>query len=360
MKNVCFFNSLPFWGGGEKLHLEYAWAFKKRGFKVCIMAYQNGPLWQAAQKSETKVIPVEVGSLSFLNPLALTKTAKIFADLKIDTVIFSTSQDAKFAGIAAKKAGITRIVYLRGLAVAIKNSLINRYLFKNIVTHLVANSQATAQQATKYLKNAISTEKLGIVYHGIEIPPQKISRKLAEIEQTQKGIVLGNAGRLTKQKGQHYLLEVASTLKKMNVNFSLYIAGTGELKHDLEQEIKRQNLGAHVHLLGFVGDMPAFMNSLDIFLMSSSWEGFGYVLAEAMLQKKPIVGFDISSNPEIVLNNQTGFLVPYPDIQAFTQKTLSLINNPEMRQQMGKRGFESVCTNFEIESRVDGFINFIK
>ncbi|MBK7812053.1 MAG: glycosyltransferase [Saprospiraceae bacterium] len=52
--------------------------------------------------------------------------------------------------------------------------------------------------------------------------------------------------------------------------------------------------------------MNAFMNSIDIFLLSSAWEGFGFCFVEAMLRAKPIVAFNISSNPEIVENDKTG------------------------------------------------------
>ncbi len=360
MKNVCFFNSLNFWGGGEKLHLEYAIAFKKRGFNVCIMAHKNGPLWEAAVKENIPAYPVTVKTLSFLNPIALSALKKQYQQLEIDTVIFSTSQDMKFGGIAAKQAGVSRIVYLRGLAVPIKNSPINRYLFSNVLTHIVANSKATASLVTKHLKSAVDPAKLGVIYHGIEIDElEKTTSVLPEINRNKHGVVLGNAGRLTKQKGQFYLLEIAEKLMADGIDFSLFIAGTGELENELQTAIKQKQLEQNVFLLGFVRDMKAFMQSIDIFLLSSAWEGFGYVLVEAMINEKPVVAFNISSNPEIVANKKTGYLVSYPDTGAFAQKTKTLIQDKDLREGMGRQARQHVIDHFEIEERVDEFVSFL-
>ena len=95
--------------------------------------------------------------------------------------------------------------------------------------------------------------------------------------------------RLTAQKAQEKLIRVAKILKDQNIQFTLYIAGTGELHSELQTLIEELQLQEQVYLLGFVENMNAFMNSIDIFLLSSAWEGFGFVLVEAMLRAKPIV-----------------------------------------------------------------------
>jgi glycosyltransferase involved in cell wall biosynthesis len=360
VKNVCFFNSLNFWGGGEKLHLEYAMAFKEMGYNTFIFAYPDGPLWNAAINNKIDVHPVKARALSFLNPFELKKLQKAYQKLNVDTVIFSTSQDVKLGGIAAKRAGINRIVYLRGLAVPIKNSFINRYLFKHVLSHVATNSEATASFVTKHLKDAVDPKKLGIIYHGIEINEPPTGKLLPEIKNKKHGIVLGNAGRLTKQKGQHFLVDVAERLKLKGVDFSLFIAGTGELENELRTLIQQKELENHVYLLGFISEMDTFMNSLDIFLLSSAWEGFGYVLVEAMLREKPVVAFDVSSNPEIIERDKTGFLVPYPDAEAFADQTKLLIENEALRLEMGQNGRKRVEAKFEIRERVIEFENFIK
>jgi len=71
-----------------------------------------------------------------------------------------------------------------------------------------------------------------------------------------------------------------------------------------------------------------------------------------MLKSKPVVAFDISSNPEIVTNNETGFLIEYPDLDMFVQKLQLLIEDNEVRKKLGKNGLESVQSRFNFSERV--------
>ena len=92
------------------------------------------------------------------------------------------------------------------------------------------------------------------------------------------------------------------------------IAGEGKLKESLLQKSVEEGVAEQLRFLGFVDNMPQFLHSIDIFLLPSHWEGFGYVIAEAMYCEKPVVAFNVSSNPEIVSNNETGFLVEHGDV----------------------------------------------
>jgi glycosyltransferase involved in cell wall biosynthesis len=101
------------------------------------------------------------------------------------------------------------------------------------------------------------------------------------------------------------------------------------------------------------------MQAIDIFLLSSKWEGFGYVLVEAMIQSKPIVAFDITSNPEIVDNGQTGFLVKNADLMDFAEKTKLLINDKELRHKMGAKGKSLVEKKFNLQDRITEFEHYL-
>jgi len=355
MKNVCFFDSVQFWGGGEKLHLEYALEFKKKDYKVIIIAKKNSSLYEKSIANGLDVFKLTVRNLTFLNLFKIIELIVFYKKNKIDTVIFSASHDLKLGSISAKLAGVKKIVYLRGLAAPIKFSWINYVLFKYILTHIIANSEATKGCILQNLGKYIETEKVKTIYHGINTTENNSNNKIAEITDKGKGIILGNAGRLTQQKGQKYLIEIANELKERKLDFTLFLAGTGELLEELEYLIEKNNLQKEVVLLGFVEDMDSFMNSIDIFLLTSIWEGFGYVLVEAMLKSKPIVAFDISSNPEIVTNNETGFLIEYPDLEMFVQKTQLLIEDRNIRIKLGENGLETVLSRFNLRERITEF-----
>jgi glycosyltransferase involved in cell wall biosynthesis len=357
MKNVCFFNTVKFWGGGEKLHLEYALKFKELNYRVYLATSKDSPLAQKGKEAGLLLFNIYAGNLSFFNPLKYFRLFRFYKKEKIDTVIFSSSQDLKLGAFASKLAGVQTIVYLRGLAVPVKDSFINRLLFNHVLTHIVANSEETKRTILQNLKHSIDADKVKVIYHGIDLNEfdGKIKPGLNSVFQNSSGVILGNAGRLTSQKGQHLLIEVANRLKQKNIRFTLFIAGMGEMKSSLEKLIDKYNLHKEIILLGFVEDVENFMHGIDIFVLSSLWEGFGYVIVEAMAAYKPTIAFNISSNPEIIINDQTGFLIDYPDVETFCLKIESLINDEYLRVQFGKNGRERVEKYFQLDDRIAEF-----
>ena len=372
MQNVCFFNTVKFWGGGEKLHLEYALKFMEINYRVYLVTCKDSPLHRKGKETGLLNFNIYAGNLSFLNPLKYFRLIRFYRQEKIDTVIFSSSQDLKLGALSAKIAGVKSIVYLRGLAAPVKNSFLNRVLFQHVLTHIVANSEATKRTILQNLGKSVDADKVKVIYHGIDLDVIDHKSRSALLTPglspaldptsppaNRSGIRLGNAGRLTSQKGQQYLIEVARLLKQRNIRFTLFIAGTGEMKSTLEKLIGQYNLHEEVVLSGFVENIENFMNSIDIFVLTSLWEGFGYVIVEAMAACKPTVAFNLSSNPEIIINNETGFLVDFPDVEMFSRKTELLINDEKLRLQFGKKGRETVEKVFQLDDRIAEFEHYL-
>lgn len=326
------------------------------------MSHRNSPLSEKAESEKLQTFPVAIGNLSFLNPFIVIKLILFYRRERIDTVIFSASQDLKSGSISAKIAGVRNIVYLRGMAVPVKASLLNRIIFKSILTHIVANSEETKRNILKYLGKYIHEEKVHVIYHGIDVNKMNSdkSHRLKEIQEKGHGVILGNAGRLIPKKGHDNLLRIARIIKDQQIDFTLFIAGAGEKHAELETLIDELDLKKEVVLLGFVEDMEAFMNSIDIFLVASISEGFGYVLVEAMIKSKPAVAFDITCNPEIVTANETGFLVEYPDFELFAEKTIELIEDENLRKLMGESAMKSVFNRFNLSDRITEFEYYLK
>jgi glycosyltransferase involved in cell wall biosynthesis len=114
-----------------------------------------------------------------------------------------------------------------------------------------------------------------------------------------------------------------------------------------------------VTFCGFIDKPHDFMAKADIFALTSEWEGFGYVLTEAMLEKKAVVAFDISSNPEIISNGHNGFLVKWNDTEAFANALQKLIDDENMRKTFGENGFCTVLDKFDFNTnreKVEAFI----
>lgn len=357
---VFLVNSTKTWGGGEKWHLETAYALRDSGHEVAVLAKHNKDLYKRSLASGIRTVRVSISNISFINPFRLITLARFFRKENPDVVILNFSSDIKTAGIAAKLAGIRNIVYRRGSAIPIRNTLINRLLYKNIITHIIANSEETKRTILQYNSNLFPPKKITVIYNGIDLGLLDAMPGQPLYQREKNEIIIGNAGRLVFQKGQKYLIDMAYQLKIKGIDFKLLIAGDGPLETSLKQMAVSAGVDDRIVFLGFVNNVKAFMASIDIFVLPSIWEGFGYVLVEAMACKKPVVAFNISSNPEIIADNETGFLVDPLDISAFTQKVEYLGKEVTLCKEFGNAGRKRVENFFEIGStqkRVEVLLN---
>ena len=348
-RGVCFFNSTPAWGGGEKWHCEIALKAHDHGYPVLVFTNTNSALSNRLKDHDIPLESIKVGNLSFLSIIKIIKIARILKKNSIRTIVLNLSADLKIAGLAARLAGVKKIIYRRGLAKPVKNSWLNRFLYRKIITHLLVNSEATRQMVLKSNDHLIPDDRISIVYNGIDL--EKFDRSpVTPVYQRKEGeIFIGNCGRLVKQKGQHYLIEVAQRLKQANKPFKILIAGSGPLEGELKRQAEKSGVGDSIIFLGFVEDIKSFMHTIDIFVLTSLWEGFGYVIIEAMASRKPVVAFRVSSNPELVNHGENGFLVESGNAGELNRFISRLIESPELCEEMGKCGRQTVENRFSVE-----------
>jgi glycosyltransferase involved in cell wall biosynthesis len=349
---ICFFNTTMTWGGGEKWHFDMSQSLMHRGYKVRLYTNINSELYLRARSAGIPVSSIKVGGLSFLNPARVNGLTRLLRHDKAGTLIINDSRDLKLAGLAGRLAGVARIIYRRGSAIPIRNTLLNKWIFKHLVDNIIANSRQTARTILAYNSRLFPNEKIHVIYNGMDLPRFDSMPSDPPYRRQGSEVIIGHAGRLTRQKGQHHLLDMAVMLKQKEVDFKLLIAGKGPLEKELRESASDRGLTREVAFLGFTESVKGLMQASDIFVLPSLWEGFGYVLTEAMACGKPVVAFDISSNPEVVIHAETGFLVEPFNTIAMAEKIMQLARNPELRQKMGAAGRKRVEEHFTLSHAI--------
>lgn len=347
-KSLCFFNTNVPWGGGEHWHLESALLARDKGYRVCVVAAKGSVLAQRLKEHKgITLFAVELGALAFLNPHTMLRLVSLFRQQQVDAVLLCLPRDVKAGGMAARLAGVRDIIYRRGIAVPVQDSLFNRFLYRHVLTKLIVNSEETRRCVLSENQQLLPHERIHLIYNGFDVAAFD-ARRSAPLAQRRPGeLVIGTAGRLTAQKGQHLLIEAVALLRSEAPPFRLLIAGAGELEAELKAQVQRLGLQDCLDFLGFVTDMKAFHQSLDIFTLPSLWEGFGFVLAEAMCMGRPVAAFDVSSIPEVVTDNVTGLLCP-PDAGLLARNLLRLMQDKRLRKRLGMQGRERVLAHFEV------------
>ncbi|MEO6719170.1 MAG: glycosyltransferase [Ferruginibacter sp.] len=142
-------------------------------------------------------------------------------------------------------------------------------------------------------------------------------------------IILLNVGRLIEQKDQLTLIKAFEIYKQENSNAVLFILGMGPLENELNDYINTHHLQNDVVLAGFEANPFKWMSKSDLFILSSKYEGFGNVIAEAMALGKTVVSTDCPSGPgEILRNGKLGYLCPVNDPTAMATAISRAMKSP--------------------------------
>ena len=369
---ICLCNSNRVWGGGERWHLETALWLAERGHEVILAAAEGMPLYKAAQRElaadpalgqRLRLAAWGFRNLDVLNPVKIRSFRSFLLDNQVDCLLAGLPVDMKVAVLASRDLADLKVFYRRGSAIRVRGSITNRFFYRRLAG-VIVNSQATANGVLESGKLAAAS-KVHIIPNGLDIAAFDAALQSKKRARGEHPLIIGNAGRLNTQKGQKYLLHMSAELKRRGVAHFLIIAGSGELADELKRLALSLDLrvgkelrdGADVCFTGFVKDMSEFWQDIDLFVLSSLWEGFGYVLAEAMLAEKPVLAFNCNSMPELVRAGENGELVAAPSIgesdaavgKRLAEAVQKMAANGEKLKHLGLYGREFCIGNYNQE-----------
>ena len=142
------------------------------------------------------------------------------------------------------------------------------------------------------------------------------------------------------------MIRALELLGQFRSEIFLLIIGDGPERENLEEFASELGLASHVIFTGFREDAAMFYKITDIFLLTSFSEGTAMTLLEAMASGLPCIATDVGGNPEIVMNGETGFIIPSRDEKILAEKIRELLGNDLMRKRMGKAGRKRFEENF--------------
>ncbi|MBD3673341.1 MAG: glycosyltransferase family 4 protein [Planctomycetaceae bacterium] len=259
---------------------------------------------------------------------------------------------------AAKKLKIPVIHTIHGAAFHYGQPALLHNLYKQAerwagkrTDHFITVCDAMRNQ---YLAAGIgSPEDYTTIYSGMDVEPfLKPSRSRDEIRQdlgiAPDEIVIGKIARLFHLKGHHFLIEAAKRLVPDHPEVKFLLVGDGVLREQYQQEIAAADMTDHFIFTGLVPptEVPDLIHAMDIVAHTSEWEGLARVLVQGLLAGKPVVSFDIDGAREVVIPEETGFLVPFADVDALTHALRSLLTDRELGEQFGRTGRERFTDPF--------------
>lgn len=232
--------------------------------------------------------------------------------------------------------------------------LLNRWLWASAKRGIVI-SQHLRRFAIQV--EGAPADKLHVIPYGIHHVPltqaQIEERRGAlrrELKLDDDALLVGMVGRLTAQKGFDDGLRAFNLLARDFPQAHLVVIGNGELYQDLLRQSRGLGLASKTHFLGWRANASELMAAFDVFLMPSRWEGFGLVLLEAMAARLPIVATRSSAIPEIVIDQQNGFLAEPGDYEGMARAVGVLLADRSLRLHLGLVGEDRLETAFSLEA----------
>lgn len=214
-------------------------------------------------------------------------------------------------------------------------------------------------------RTPIRAYKIQVVYNGIKTSDFQLARSDSLRQRFGWGkdeIIVGSLGNIRSAKGYDILLQAASQLKKKSSPWRFLIAGQGKagLYDRLLSQRAELGLEETVHFLGFNDDPPGFLSNLDLFLLSSTSEGFSIATIQAMASGLPVIVTRSGGPEEIVTHGETGWMIEAGNPTAIVAALEKLAADPALGHQLANAGKTHALANFDIEAMLAAYERIYK
>ena len=192
----------------------------------------------------------------------------------------------------------------------------------------------------------------GIDTAGVPAPPGSPGLPPDLGAEGEPGKVVGTITRLVWKRGHEELLAAAAIIARAEPGAKLLIVGDGPLRASLEDRARQLGLNGEVRFLGAVAHAARLLPSFDVFVLSSLLEGMSNALLEAMAAGRPVVATRVGGNSELVVDGETGFLVPPRDPEALANAVIRLVRDPRAARRFGEAGRRRAESEFSLTTMV--------
>jgi glycosyltransferase involved in cell wall biosynthesis len=333
--------------GGAQVHVkDLAVALQKDRHKVLVLTGEKG-----IYNEDLKQLGVESVACECLkkqiNPIADGKSLRYILNIidlfKPDLIAAHSSKTGILGRLASQITKVPCVFTAHGwsFTTGIPEPGRTIYLWLEKSTAFLADKIICVSEYDRQigLKAGMNSQKLLTIHNGMEDIAVELR---AKPEQSQPMIKVAMVARFDRQKDHATLVEAFKDL-----NAELILVGDGPSLDKTRQRVQQLGISDRVSFLGFRQDVAEILAEVQIYALISHWEGLPCTIIEAMRAGLPVIASDVGGVKEIVIDRQTGYVVPRSDVFTLRQKLEYLIDNPQARISMGIMGrqkYESQLT----------------
>ncbi len=218
---------------------------------------------------------------------------------------------------------------------------------------LIALSKTELAEAVD--NRIVPPKKTALIENGIQVPeprgPEAVAR-LRESLAPGATCIAGTVARITPQKGPFDFVRMARALADLVPGVHLLWCGDGEMRPEVEGLARELGIDGRLHFLGFRTDVLDVMAAMDLFILTSHWEGLPYTVLDAMALQIPVVATAAVGTRDIIQDGVTGVLAPVGEPEAAAAAAARLLSSREEALAMGTAGREVILRRYSQEAMV--------
>ena len=343
-------------GGAERFSIDLSEQLNSLGCKVDLCAFyrMNTPAetdWLGKLKQKNLDVffaSTWAGRNNLRNMIAGLASLSEYVESRKSEILHSHFQQGTYMAIWAKRKMSVPVVlrtahnineWEPGFSGRVKKAISDFVYPRCLDVEVGVSSAIVDQLAERYPARSKKLRPI-LAYNGIKLPNS--SANLPVIPSKRSGFTIGTVGRLAEQKGYTHLLAALPLVLERHPQTKLVFLGDGELRSELEAQTRQHGIESQVEFAGQVKNVQEKLKGLDLFVSSSLWEGLPTVIMEAMAAGLPVVATDIAGTREMLTDGVNGRLVPPGDPLGMADAINKMIENPQIRQEIGNAGKAAV------------------
>jgi glycosyltransferase involved in cell wall biosynthesis len=314
-----------------------------------------------AAGGRVEIVPMKRRPAPLADLLSLYKMWRLFRRERPDIVHAHGSKGGLLGRLAARLAGVRRVCHTphfypfqwtKGLRRSVYLA-VERLLWR-LSDRIVAVGQGQAQVALG--ARVASRERLAVIPNGVDAgkfarlaAPEHRAAVRRELGLADDDLAVGMVARLAPQKGCGHFLRAARLVAEREGRARFLLIGSGPLLPYLAALAGDLGIAGRVMLLGHRADAERLYAAMDLFVLSSLWEGLPYVILEAQASGLAVVASRIPGCEELVADGRTGYLVSMQDEAQIAARILHLLQEPARRAELGRLGRARVEKDFRLD-----------
>ena len=354
MITVCYVIGQITRGGAEKQLYELVKSIDRAKFRPIVISLSQGGHWSEEMR-RAGIELIELRRTKNRESARLFRLIRLLSAIKpeiVHTYLISGNFYGRIAAILARVPII--IASERNVPDIGKDKNLPLFCIDKLLSPFTHGIICNSYKASNVLigRYLYSAKKVFTVHNGIYA--DAYARHGFHRSKERAPTIVGTVGRLWPQKNHKLFLDMAKAVLALRSgeDIRFIIVGGGPLQGDLEKYAKYLRIEDRVTFTGERSDVWALLRDMDIFVMTSLYEGISNAIMEAMLMGLPVVATDVGGNCELVTNGETGFLCPSHDENSLADKVIGLMKAKENARIMGGEGKKRILDEFSLPKMV--------